>query len=122
MTYLQLQHKSLVQPLKTLSSMDTTYSSSEESSGNVSADESTDESNYGSEESTDESSYGTTDGEDICSKIVYKHVGETRVATKTRRRNIDIGSEEEARVATERIKRRVTFFQDDVHDDTKKTK
>jgi hypothetical protein len=99
--------------------MDTAYSSSEESSGNV-TEESTDESNYGSEESTDESSYGSTDGEEICSKIVYKHVGETRVATKTRRRKI--GSEAEARVATERIKRRVTFFQDDVHDDTKKTK
>ena len=115
----QSQHKSLVQPLKTLSltgqCVDTAYSSSEESSGNVS-EESTDESSYGSEESTDESSYGSTDDEEI----VYKHVGETRVATKTRRRKI--GSEEEARVATERIKRRVTFFQDDVHDDTKKTK
>ena len=60
------------------------------------------------------------DGEEIHSKIVYKHVGETRVATKTRRRKIR--SEEEARVATERIKRRVRFVQDDVHDDTKKTK
>ena len=88
--------------------MYTTSSSSEESSGNV------------SEESTDESSYGSTDGEKIHSKIVYKHVGETRVATKTRRRKIR--SEEEARVATERIKRRVRFVQDDVHDDTKKTK
>jgi hypothetical protein len=99
--------------------IDTTYSSSEESTGNVS-EESTNESSYGSEKSTDESSCGSIDGEEIHSKIVYKHVGETRVATKTRRRKI--GSEAEARVATERIKRRVTFFQDDVHDDTKKTK
>ena len=119
----QSQHKLLVRPLKTLSltgqCIDTTYSSSEESTGNVS-EESTNESSYGSEKSTDESSCGSIDGEEIHSKIVYKHVGETRVATKTRRRKI--GSEEEARVATERIKRRVTFFQDDVHDDTKKTK
>ena len=88
--------------------MDTTSSSSEESSGNV------------SEESTDDSSCGSTDGEEIHSKIVYKHVGETRVLTKTIRRKI--GSEEEARVATERRKRQVRFVQDDVHDDTKKTK
>jgi hypothetical protein len=90
-----------------------TSSSSEESSGNV------------SEESTDESSYGSTDGEEINSKTVYKHVGEARVATKTRRR--DIGSKEarvEAGVATERRRiRQVRFIHDDVDDDdTKKTK
>ena len=110
----QSQHKSLVQPLKTLSltgqCMYTTSSSSEESSGNV------------SEESTDESSYVSTDGEEINSKIVYKHVGETRVATNTRRR--EKGSQEakvEAGVARRSI-RQVRFIQNDVDDDTKKTK
>jgi hypothetical protein len=104
----QSQHKSLVQHLKTLSltgqCMYTTSSSSDESSGNV------------SEDSTDESSCGSTDGEEIHSKIVYKHEGEARVATKTRRRKIG----EEARVSTERIKRRVRFVHDDAH--AKKTK
>jgi predicted ATPase with chaperone activity len=86
--------------------MHTTSSSSDESSGNV------------SEESTDESSCGSTDGEEIHSKIVSKHVGEARVANKTRRRKIR--NEEEARVSTERIKRRVRFIHDDAH--SKKTK
>ena len=102
----QSQHKSLVQPLKTLSltgqCMYTTSSSSDESSGNV------------SEESTDESSCGSTDGEEIHSKIVYIQVGEARVATKTRIRKIG-SEEEEARVSTEIIKRRVRFIHDDAH-------